>query len=195
MLCAMLGAVLQLQSIISGHPVPLLGDAHRQGALPATTEPLVTFMTWEFRICQMKVEIIELFNFPPEIIFAVLADIPHHVDWVDEPIELIRLSDGPAKLGTQWEQNADRLGKKLVTLNTCNIYEKNKKFGWKSEKPFSSQVIFLLESEGHETKLTWIVESEENGIVRLAEPLLIKQTNEMMRKSLVRLKTYIKTKK
>jgi len=92
-------------------------------------------MNDEVRSYQMKVEIIETLNFPPEIIFAVLTDIPHHVDWVEEPIELVSLSDGPAKLGTKWEQNADRLGKKLVTLNMCNIYEKNKKFGWKSENP------------------------------------------------------------
>jgi hypothetical protein len=73
----------------------------------------------------MKVEIIETFHFQPEIIFAVLTDIPHHVDWVDEPLELVSLSDGPTKLGTQWEQSADRSGRKLVTLNTCNIFEKN----------------------------------------------------------------------
>ena len=142
----------------------------------------------------MKIEIIETLNFPPEIIFGVLTDIPHHVDWVEYPIELISLSNGPAKLGTKWEQNADRLGKKLVTLNTCNIYEKNKKFGWNSEKPFPAQVTFLLALEGEITKLTWIVESEEVGIVQMAEPLLIKQTDEMIQKSLVRLKAYIKTK-
>lgn len=136
----------------------------------------------------MKVEMIETFNLQPEIIFAVLTDIPHHVDWVDEPVELVSLSDGPAKLGTKWEQNADRSGKKLVTLNTCNIYETNKKFGWISERPFYSQITFLLESGHDSTKLTWIVESEENGIVQLAEPLLVKQTNEMIRKSLARLK-------
>ena len=73
------------------------------------------------------------FTFPPEIIFAVITDIAHRVDWVVEPVELVRLLDGPAKLGTKWERNADRLGKKLVILNTCNIYEKNRKFGWKSE--------------------------------------------------------------
>jgi hypothetical protein len=143
----------------------------------------------------MKVEMIETFNFKPEIIFAVLTDIPHHVDWVDEPVELVSLSDGPAKLSTKWEQNADRMGKKLVTLNTCNIYEENKKFGWKSKKPFHSQVTFVLESDHDLTKLTWIVESEEVGIVQLAEPLLIKQTNEMMRKSLIRLKAYLQDKK
>lgn len=143
----------------------------------------------------MKVEMIETFNFPPELIFAVLTDIPHHVDWVVEPLELVSLSDGPAKLSTKWEQNADRSGKKLITLNTCNIFEKNKKFGWESEKPFPSQVTFLLESDRDSTKLTWIVESEETGIVQLAEPLLIKQTNEMIRKSLVRLKAYLQDKK
>lgn len=143
----------------------------------------------------MKVEMIEIFNFPPEIIFAVLTDIPHHVDWVDEPVELVSLNDGPAKLGTKWEQNADRSGKKLVTLNTCNIYEKNKKFGWVSEKPFPTQVTLTLEPEQASTKLTWIVESEETGIVQMAEPLLVKQTNEMIRKSLVRLKEYLRTRK
>ncbi len=141
---------------------------------------------------EMKVEIKETFNFPPEIIFVVLTDIPHHVDWVIEPLELVSLSGGPAKLGTKWEQIADRSGRKLVTLNTCNIFEKNSRFGWKSEKPFPSQVTFLLEPDHDSTKLTWTVESEEVGIVQLAEPLLVRQTEEMIRKSLKRLKKLLK---
>lgn len=56
----------------------------------------------------MKVELVETLKFPAEIIFAILTDIPHHVDWVDEPVELVSLCDGPAKLGTKWEQNANR---------------------------------------------------------------------------------------
>jgi hypothetical protein len=148
----------------------------------------------ESRSNQMKVEIIETLNFPPEIIFSVLTDIPHHVDWVEEPVELVSLCDGPAKLGTRWEQNADRLGRKLVTLNTCNIYIKNRVFGWKSEKPFPAQITLLLEPDHDSTKLIWTVESEEAGIVQLAEPLLVRQTNEMIRISVVRLKTFIRTK-
>ncbi len=143
----------------------------------------------------MKVEIMEKIKFQPEIIFTVLTDIPHHVDWVNEPLELVSLSDGPAKLGTKWEQTADRAGRKLVTLNTCNIFEKNRRFGWKSEKPYPSQVTFLLEPDHDLTKLTWTVESDEAGIVQLAEPLLVRQTEEMIRKSLIRLRTYIRTKK
>jgi hypothetical protein len=142
----------------------------------------------------MKVEITEMFNSPPEDIFAVITDIPHHVDWMEYPIELTSLNNGPARLGTKWEQNADRLGKKLVLLNTCNIYEKNRKFGWKTEKPFLAQVTLILESEGKMTRLVWIVESGEAGIVQMAEPLLTKQTSEMIRKSLSRLKTFLQTK-
>jgi hypothetical protein len=78
-------------------------------------------------------------------------------------------------------------------MNTCSIYQKNKRFGWKSEKPFLAQVTLLLEPEKEGTRLPWTVESEETGIVQLVEPLLIKQTYEMLRKSLVRLKAYIKT--
>jgi hypothetical protein len=139
----------------------------------------------------MKVVVVETLHFPQEIIFGVITDIPHHVDWVEEPVELVSLSNGPAKLGTKWEQNANRLGKKLVTLNTCNIYEKNRNFGWKSEKPFSAQVTFLLEPAQDSTTLTWTIESEEVGIVQLVEPLLIKQIDEMIQKSLVRLKEYL----
>ena len=141
----------------------------------------------------MKVEIVETLNFPPEIVFAVLTDIPHHVDWVEKPVELVSLSNGPAKLGTKWEQNADWLGKKLVTLNVCNIFIKNRVFGWKSEKPFPTQITLLLEPDHDLTKLTWRVESEEAGIVQLAEPMLVKQTSEMIQKSLVHLKAFIRT--
>jgi hypothetical protein len=142
----------------------------------------------------MKVEITETFNFPPEVIFTVFADIPHHVDWVEEPIELTSLIGGPAKLGTKWEQNANRFGKKLFLLNTCNIYEANRKFGWKTEKPFLAQVIFLLEADKGVTKLTWSIESDEGGIVQLAEPLLIKQTDLIIRNSFSRLKKYLQSK-
>ena len=139
----------------------------------------------------MKVEIIEMFNFAPETIYAVLTDIPHHVDWVDEPLELVSLSDGPAKLGTRWEQNAARQGKKLITDNTCNIHEKNKKFGWKSEKPFPTQVTILLEPDQDSTKLIWTVESEETGIVQMAAPMLVKQINKIIQTSLIQLKAYL----
>lgn len=149
----------------------------------------------EIRIHAMKVEIIETFNTPTEIIFAVITDIPHHVDWVQEPIELVSLTDGPAKLGTQWEQDAERLGRKLVTLNMCNIFITNRVFGWKSEKPFHAQVMLILEPFGEITKLTWTVESEEVGTVQLVEPLLVRQTDEMIQKSLVRLKVYLQTRK
>lgn len=141
----------------------------------------------------MKVEIIEKFKLPPERIFAAVTDIPHHVDWMEYPIELTSLNNGPARLGTTWEQNADRLGKKLVLLNTCNLYEKNRRFGWRTEKPFLAQVTFLLEPERDGTRLTWTFESEEAGIVQLAEPLLNRQTNEMIRKSLTHLRAYLRT--
>ena len=139
----------------------------------------------------MKMAVVETLNFPPEIIFAAITDIPHHVDWVDGPFQLISLNDGPAKLGTSWEQNTNRLGKKLAILNTCNIYEANRKFGWKTEKPFPTQVTFLIEPYSDITKFTWTVQSEDAGIVQLVEPMLIKQTQEMIQKSLIRLNMYL----
>ncbi len=120
----------------SSNYIPLFRASWSPRGCPSTrgsaddTESLVTFVMNESGIFQMKVEVIEVCHFSPEIIFTVITDIPHHVDWVDEPVELVSLSDGSAKLGTKWEQNADRSGRKLVTLNMCNIFEKNKKFFW-----------------------------------------------------------------
>jgi hypothetical protein len=139
----------------------------------------------------MKVVVTQTLNFPPDVIFAVLTDIPHHVDWIEYPVDLISLSNGPAQLGTTWKQNATRQGKKLVLVNTCNIYEKNRMFGWKTEKPYLAQVTLLLQPDADDTKITWIVESEQAGIVQLAEPLLIKQTNDMIRKSLISLNLFL----
>lgn len=139
----------------------------------------------------MKVAVVETLNFLPEIIFAAITDIPHHVDWVDGPFQLISLNDGPAKLGTSWGQNTNRLGKKLAIVNICNIYEANRKFGWKTEKPFPTQVTFLIEPYSDITKFTWTVQSEDAGIVQLVEPMLIKQTQEMIQKSLIRLNMYL----
>ena len=107
---------------------------------------------------------------------------------------MCRVRCGPAKLGTRWEQNADSLGKKLVTLNTCNIYERSRRFEWKSKKPFAAQITLLVEPYQNLTKLTWTVESGELGTIQLTEPLLIKQTEEMTQKSLVRLKEYMQWK-
>lgn len=139
----------------------------------------------------MKVEVTQTLNFPPDVIFAVLTDIPHHVDWIEYPVDLVSLSNGPAKLGTTWKQNATRQGKKLVLVNTCNIYEKNRMFGWKAETPYRAQVTLLLQPEEDDTKITWSVESEQADIEQLAEPLLIKQTNDMIRKSLISLNLFL----
>lgn len=139
----------------------------------------------------MKVQAIETFSFPPEIIFAVLTDVQHHKDWAEGPIELMSLTDNPAKLGTVWEHKSDLLGRRLVTSNECNVYETDRKFGWLTEKPLSSQITLTLEPEKDSTKLTWSVQSEATGIAQLAEPLLVKETKEAIQKSFSGLRAYL----
>ena len=139
----------------------------------------------------MKVEIIETLHFPPEIIFGVLTDVQHHTDWVEGVVEHISLTDNPAKLGTLWEHKSDLLGRRLVTSNECNVYETNRKFGWLTEKPISSQITLSLQPEKESTKLVRLVESEATGIAQLAEPLLIKETKDRIQKSFNGLTVYL----
>ncbi len=141
----------------------------------------------------MKVEIIQTFNFPPEIIFGVLTDIQHHTDWAVGPIELISLTDNPAKLGSIWEHVSELLGRRLLTSNECNVCETNRKFGWITGKPISSQITLSLQPEQDSTKLTWSVESEATGIAQLAEPLLVKETKDRIQKSFHGLNVYLQT--
>lgn len=139
----------------------------------------------------MKAIVREWFDFQPDIIFRVLTDIPHQTDWLEGPAELVGLHDGPAAAGTRWEQNSNLLGRQLLTLHTCNLYERNKRFGWITENPFQAQITFLLESKAGGTGLTWIIEAETSGLLRLVEPLWSRKTKEMMCRSLVRLTTYL----
>jgi hypothetical protein len=141
----------------------------------------------------MKIKIIETLNFPPEIIFAVLTDVQHHTDWVEGVIEHISLTDSPAKLGSIWEHMSDRLGRRLLTSNEYNVCETNRKFGWITGKPISSQITLSLEPDKDSTKLTWSVESEATGIAQLAEPLLMKETKDRIQKSFSGLNVSLQT--
>jgi carbon monoxide dehydrogenase subunit G len=136
----------------------------------------------------LRVALTEVLPFPPEAVFSVLTDIAHHTDWLEGTVELITLIDGPAGWGTTWEHRAVMMGKTFVSANVCNVFESKRKFGWISGKPFVSQVNFVLEPAGDLTRLEWVIEAEEAGIVQLAEPLLERLIREMLVRSLVRLK-------
>ena len=107
------------------------------------------------------------------------------------PIELISLTDNPAKLGSIWEHMSDLLGRRLATSNECNVYETNRTFGWITEKPITSQITVSLQPEKDSTKLIWSVESEATGIALLAEPLLVKETKDRIQKSFNGLNVYL----
>jgi hypothetical protein len=145
----------------------------------------------EIKRYHMKVEVNKTFSFPPEIIFAALTDVQHHTDWAEGLIELVSLTNSPAKFGTKWEHMSDLLGRRLVTFNECNVFKKNQIFGWVTEKPITSQITLSLRPEKDSTNLTWSVESEAIGIAQLAEPLLVKETKDRIQKSLSGLKTYL----
>jgi uncharacterized protein YndB with AHSA1/START domain len=130
-------------------------------------------------------------NRRPEQVFAALIDVPHHTDWAEGPPELVSLSDNPAKLGTIWEHKARILGRELTTPNQCNVYETNRQFGWKAEKPFAAQMTFRLEPMEGNTKLTGSSEGELSGFFQLAEPLVAKAMRDTIQKSLNGLKAYL----
>ena len=141
----------------------------------------------------MKVEMIEAFNVPPEIFFSALTDVKHHANWIEGLVELINLTHDPARLGTSWEYVTELLGRRLVTLNECNLYQTNQTFGWITRKPIMTQVVLALQPVKIATNLAWSFESESTGIAQLTEPLLVKETAERIQKSFRRLRIYLQS--
>jgi uncharacterized protein YndB with AHSA1/START domain len=139
----------------------------------------------------MKAESSITINRSPKQVFAALIDVPHHADWAEGSPELVSLSDNPAKLGTTWEHRAKILGRELTTPNQCNVYETNRQFGWKAEKPFAAQMTFLLEPVEGNTQLTWSGEGELIGFFALTEPLVARAMKDSIQKSLDGLKAYL----
>jgi Polyketide cyclase / dehydrase and lipid transport len=68
------------------------------------------------------------------------------------------------------------------------VYEANRKFGYRVDKPFPMNQVFLLEPSGSGTKLTFTIEGTPGGFFGVVAPLLKRTVKGQMTADLGTLK-------
>jgi uncharacterized protein YndB with AHSA1/START domain len=161
-----------------------------QGATPQEAELVATATEVGSAVVQSGVSVI--IERPVEEVFAALTDVARHTEWARGPAEINDVSDNPARLGTTWEQVTKLLGKRFATTMRVNAYEENKKFGFESDKPFSSQFLFTVVPVDGGTELQMQVKGEPaNFFGKMTMPLVIKSVERQMESDLLALKAIL----
>lgn len=121
-----------------------------------------------------------LIDAPPEAVFEYVSDIERHHEWNHQIIEIIRETDGPTGVGTQFrarEQPPKKLPlpmklmfplmKKMVGMGDytnaeITEWEPNRKIGWKAWAPLRDGELWM--------RTQWHIELEpENGATRVTQ--------------------------
>jgi len=131
---------------------------------------------------------------PPQDVFAVLTDVPHHTDWAKGPDSIKDVSEDPARLGTTWTQISKLLGREIETHLKVNVYEAGHRFGFEADKPIAFQMLWQLEPSGSDTSINVHLEGEPEGFFAVATPLVRKALTDTVSGDLARLKTQMEAK-
>jgi uncharacterized protein YndB with AHSA1/START domain len=131
---------------------------------------------------------------PPNEVFAVLVDVPHHVDWAKGAGQIRDVSDNPAKLGTTWTQVSSMAGRKVEAIARVEACDPDRRFAFSTDKPFPARLAFELEPEGEGTVVNVHAEAEPGGFFSIATPLLRKAATDRLTKDVASLKSKLEAK-
>lgn len=131
---------------------------------------------------------------PPQDVFAVITDVPHHTDWAKGPDKIRDVSENPAILGTTWTQTSKFLGREIETHLKVNVYESGRRFGFEADKPIAFHMLWQLEASGSDTRVNIHIEGEPEGFFAVATPLVRKAFTDQVSSDLATLKTQLESK-
>jgi uncharacterized protein YndB with AHSA1/START domain len=130
---------------------------------------------------------------PPKAVFDALTDVAHQSKWARGSVKIQNLSQNPVKLGSTWHQSTRLLGEKLEGDVRANIFEPNHRFGYRSEKPAKEQYIYTLAPDGDETKLTFTIDLEPDGLFNQDVLVISNSLRETMSKDIDNLKARLES--
>lgn len=131
---------------------------------------------------------------PIEKIFAFLSNFENLPKWNYAVIKTKQTSNGPVHTGTEYWQEREFLGRKIIDTFKVTEYESNKKVAVKSTSgPFPFKLLYIFESFGETTKVTNFVELEARGIFRILTKFITPKVKTAVEKNLNQLKHLIES--
>ena len=122
----------------------------------------------------IKNEKIITINRPIKEVFAYVSDLKTGSQWQSGLLEVRRVTEGPAGVGTQYTSARKFLGKRVESGIEFTTYEPDKKLVFKSiSGPSAFEESFLFESTPEGTRITTVLELQTGGLMGLADPLIL----------------------
>jgi uncharacterized membrane protein len=154
-------------------------------------------MTAAMRICEhgasmARTEHTVFVERPPEEVFAFLTDLSSLPQWQSGAVEVRKLETS-VDVGTKYVEVLKFLGKRFEATIEVTEYEPGRRFSIKTlSGPIPFQVQHALEpSDGGGTKLRVTLEGEPGGLLKLAEPLVMRNAQRQVASDFATLKRLV----
>lgn len=137
----------------------------------------------------MKVERRVTINRPIDQVFAFVANPDNNPNWQPEVIEHRKLTDGPMDVGTKFRHVSKFMGRRIEVNGRVTEFEPNLKIAFEVESGTLLYTIdYQMESVRSATRFTYASLAEINGLLRLAQPLMVIAAKRVIDADLARLK-------
>ena len=129
----------------------------------------------------MKLEKSIHINCTPEKAFAFATDFANAPKWMVGFIESKILTEGAARVGTQYMFVSKFIGQKVEMKSEVTVWEPPTRYEYKTiDSPMSMHGGFSFKAEDGGTLVTMQGEGEFGGLFKLAEGMMKSQMNKQM---------------
>jgi len=106
----------------------------------------------------------------PEHVFDFVADLRNGPAWNPDSSNVVMTSDGPVGLGSVFEEDRERFGR---TVTTIDLFERPARLGFDARASrVHVRVRYAFEPDGAGTNVSCAAELRLRGASRLLEPVL-----------------------
>jgi carbon monoxide dehydrogenase subunit G len=132
---------------------------------------------------------------PPDEVFEFLTDLSNVTEWQSGAVE-VRESDGALGVGTTYVEVLQFLGKQIEATIEVTEFEPGRRFSVKARSgPIPFEVRHTLEpaDRGSATRLHVELEGEPGGLLKLAEPLVMRNAKRQIEGDFAALKEMVES--
>jgi ligand-binding SRPBCC domain-containing protein len=109
---------------------------------------------------------------PLETVFAFVTDMSNVTRWTPA-LTIRQITEGPIRIGSQFAQDVEIMGKRYEIITQVTAYEPNKLFGFKAiTGPFPLENTFTFTPVEAGTQVSVIGTGEPGSLLKMAGPLL-----------------------
>ncbi|MEK7807225.1 MAG: SRPBCC family protein [Chloroflexota bacterium] len=118
---------------------------------------------------------------PAAAVFAFLTDIGKGTQWQASVMEASKTSEGPVGVGATGREVRRFMGRQMETTFEVTEFEHDRKISFKSTSgPIAMRGRYTLEPAVGGTRLSIVVDGELDGVLKLAEPMVVQSVKRQL---------------